>query len=79
MTLNKFLSIYGSLTYFDGKKNYISLIFPTNTVKFEVQKDTFKDVLKCQITKVSEQKAEITDGKIHQISISNIGKKENVK
>lgn len=35
-------------------------------VKLQVKKDTFKDVSNCQITKVSGQKTEIVDGKIHE-------------
>ena len=68
--LNIFLSIYGSLTCFDKKNDDISIISPTNTVKFEVNKDTFKDVLNRQIIKINGQKAEIIDKKIHQMLIS---------
>ena len=77
--LNIFLSIYGSLTCFDKKNDHISIISPTNTVKFELNKDTFKDVLNRQITKINGQKAEIIDKKIHQMLISNIGKKKKKK
>lgn len=74
--LDKFISIYGFLNYFDEKKKiHISIISPTNTVKFEIGKDSFKNILNCQTTKVSEQKAEIVDKKMHEISISNIIKK----
>ena len=41
------------------KKNHISLISPTNTVKFDIEKDTFKDSLNCKLKKVSGQGADI--------------------
>ena len=58
--------------FWHKRNDHISLISPTNKVKFDVKKDTLKD---CQITKVSVQEAKIIDKKIHQISIWNIGKK----
>ena len=62
--LHKFISIYGQLSYFakkKKKKKHKSLISPTNTVKFEIEKNCFKDSLNCKLKKLSEQGADILD------------------
>lgn len=62
--LNKFISIYRSVTYFDEKKNnLIELISPRKSLEFEIEQDSFKENLTCQITKVSRENAEITEKK----------------
>lgn len=60
--LNKFISIYGSITYFDEKK-ILAIVSPRKTLAFEIEKDNNKNDLILQITKVSGDKAKITDKK----------------
>lgn len=62
--LNKFLVIFGSMTYFKEKKrDLIDLISPTNTCEFNMEKDTIKNSMELQIPKVIGQHSEIVDKK----------------
>lgn len=72
--LKRFTSIYGSITYFDEQKNLLEIVSPRKTLEFEIEKDTYKNELILQITKVSGDRAEITDIKIHDLAISKVGK-----
>ena len=67
--LNKFISLYGSITYFDEKKNLLGIALPCKILEFQIEKDSYKNELFLQITKTSGHKAEIPDKKIHNLAI----------
>ena len=57
-------------------KKKLEIVSPRKTLAFEIEKDNNKNDLILQITKVSGDKAKITDKKINNLAISKIGKKE---
>ena len=75
--LNKQLSIYGSFSYFSGNtaiKN-LKLLDIANSLKFLVKKKALKENLKLQIAYVSGSEVKTEDQKIHEFSISQLGKR----
>ena len=71
--LNKFLPIYCSVSNFSKKKEKRSkIILATNQKKLYIEKSTEKLI---QIAKVSGQKIETTDLKIHNFQLAKIGEK----
>ena len=75
--LNKFLPIYCSVRNFSEKKKEkkSKIISATNQKIFFIKKSTEKSELSVQIAKVSGQKIETTDQKIHNFRLAKIGKK----
>ena len=75
--LNKFLPIYCSVSNFSKtKERKFKIILATNQKRFFIEKSTEKSELLAQIAKVSGQKAEITDQKIHNFQLKKIGEKK---
>ena len=52
---NKFVSIKGSITYFD-EKHLLEIVPPHKTLKFEIEKDSYSNEVNLQITKVGKNK-----------------------
>ena len=79
-TLNKRISIYGSISYFDKKteNEIFKIISPENLLKFFVKKNTNKDSLSFQLTIVSGNLPILKDKKIHNLSLTRIGRKRKL-
>ena len=73
----KFLSIYGSISYFGEIKSYqpTQVISSNNPLEFFLEENKTKYCLYLQLTKVVGTFPEITDKKIHVFFIVQIGKK----
>ena len=74
--LNKFLSIYGSISYFGETKSYqpTQIISSNNPSQFFLEEKKTKDSIRLQLTKADETFSEIIDKKIHKFSIVQIEK-----
>ena len=79
--INKQLSLYGSFSYFSGNaaaKN-LDLITTSNFLKFFIEKNkVLKDNLKLQLAYVNGSKVETIDKKIHNFSITKLGKRRKM-
>ena len=53
----------------------MELICPHKNLEFEIEQDSFKENLTCQITKVNGENTKITDKKIYNLAILKIGEK----
>ena len=55
--LDKYITIYGSLSYFDNAKenNEVDLITPCNKLNFSIEKDVYKEEIELELAKVSSQ------------------------
>ena len=75
--LNKKVSIYGSISYFDQKtKNEIfKIIASEKFLKFYIEKNTTKNSLSFQLTNISGKLSDIKDKKIHSLSLTRIEEK----
>ena len=73
--LNKKVSIYGSISYFNKKtKNEMfKIISPENFLKFFVNRDTNKDSLSFQLMSISGNLPTLRDKKVHKLSLTRIG------
>ena len=79
--LNKKISIYGSISYFNKKtkNDIIKIIDPEEFLKFFVKKDRLKDSLSLQLPNVSENMPQLRNSKIYNFSLSRIGEKKKGK
>ena len=79
--LNKQISIYGLFSYFQGKieEEQIRLLSAGNFLKFSVNRNTLKDELKFQLTNISGKNPKTRDKKIHDFSITRLGRKGNCR
>ena len=79
--LNKKISIYGSFSYSQDKteEEKIRLLSAGNFLKFSANKNTLKDELKFQLTNISGKNPKTRDKKIHDFSITRLGRKENCR
>ena len=78
--INKTLSIYGSFSHFSGKitEKEIKLLDASNFLKFFIEKKVLKKDLKFQLTYISGKNPKIKDNKIHNFSITRLGKKRKL-
>ena len=78
--LNKEISIYGSISYFNKKteNEIFKIITPENFLKFFVNRDINKDSLSFQLTSVSGNLLTLKDKKIHNLSSIRIGRKRKL-
>lgn len=79
--INKNLSIYGSLSYFQGQSTNesLQLLDVTNFLKFFIEKNSLKNELKFQLTKISGNIPKTKDNKVHHFSITHLGKKRKLR
>ena len=78
--LNKIISIYGSISYFNKKteNEIFKIISPENLLKFVVKRNTNRDSLGFQLTSVSGNLPTLTDKKINNLSLTCIGRKRKL-
>ena len=77
-TINKQLSIYGSFSYFSGKTSAtnIKLLSSNNFLKFLTDKRSLENNLKLQLAHVNGSETKTSDKKIHDFSITKLGKRK---
>ena len=75
--LNKKISIYGSMSYFNKKleNEIFKIVSPEELLKFYVDKDVTKNSLSFQLTSISGNIPVLKDKKIHNLSLTRIGEK----
>ena len=75
--LNKKISIYGSISYFNEKteNKIFKIVTPEEILKFYVNKDTTKNSLSFQLISVSGKLHKLKDKKIYNLSITKIEEK----
>ena len=76
--INKQLLIYDYISYFNKKIEYeiFQIISSEDLVKFLVNKDTIKNRLSFQLTSISGNIPKLKDKKIHNLSLTRLGKKK---
>ena len=74
------LSIYGSFSHFSGKttEKEIKLLDASNLLKFFIKRKLLKKDLKFQLAHISGKNPKIKDNKIHNFSITQLGKKRKL-
>ena len=75
--LNKKISIYGSISYFNKKmeNEIFKMVTPREILKFYINNDTTKNSLSFQLTSVSRKLPKSKDRKIYNLSLTKIGEK----
>ena len=75
--INKLLSIYGSISYFDkkGRNETTQIISFNDPLKFFLSNDTVKNSLDFKLTKINGSLPAIRDKKVHNFSFTEIGTK----
>ena len=79
--INKLISVYGSISYFDKKSinEAVETVSFNNPLKFSVVKNTIKSTLDFQLTKINRNLPVLNDKKIHNFSFTEIGNKRKLK
>ena len=74
--INKLMSVYGSISFFNKKSinENVQLVSLNNRLKFTVLKDTIKNTLDFQLTKIDENLPKLNDKKKHHFSLTEVGK-----
>ena len=75
--LNKKISIYGSISYFNEKteNKIFKIVTPEEILKFYVNKDTTKNSLSFQLISVSGKLHKLKDKNIYNLSLTKIEEK----
>ena len=78
--INKTLSIYGSFSYFSGKiaEKEIKLLDVSNFLKFYIERRSLKKSFNFQLAHINRKNPKIKDKKIHNFSITRLGKKRKL-
>ena len=78
--INKFLSIFGSIT-FSGhvKNNLLPISSSEKPIEFFLEANNLKDLLELQLTKIDGTFLQTKDKKLHEFFIVQIGKKRNMQ
>ena len=79
--INKLISVYGFISFFNTKSvnEKVQIVSFNNPLKFTVLKDTIKNTLDFQLTKIDGNLPKLNDKKIHHFSLTEVGKKEKLK
>ena len=79
--LNKKISIYSSISYFNKRmeKKIFKTVTPEEILKFYVNKDTTKNSLSFQLTSVRGKLPKLKDKKIYNLSLTKKEKKQKDK
>ena len=76
--INKQLSLHSSFSYFPGKTTVtnLKLINSSDFLKFFIEKRSLKNNISLQLLNVNGSAVKTSDKKIHDFSITKLGKKE---
>ena len=79
--INKLISVYGSTSYFNKKavNEIVQKISFNNPLKFLVSRDTIKNTLDFQLTKIDGNLPKLNDKKIYNFSMTEIGTKRKAQ
>ena len=79
--LNKKISIYSSISYFNKRmeNKIFKTVTPEEILKFYVNKDTTKNSLSIQLTSVRGKLPKLKDKKIYNLSLTKKEKKQKDK
>ena len=80
-SIQKKISIYGSISYFSTKteNEIFKIVSPEEYLKFFVDKDKNKNSLSFQLTDISGKISKLKDKKVHNFSLTRIGQKRKRK
>ena len=75
------MSVYGSTSYFNKKavNEIVQIISFNNPLKFLVSKDTIKNTLDFQLTKIDGNLPKLNDKKSYNFSLTEIGTKRKAQ
>ena len=75
------MSVYGSTSYFNKKavNEIVQIISFNNPLKVLVSKDTIKNTLDFQLTKIDGNLPKLNDKKIYNFSLTEIGPKRKAQ
>ena len=78
--INKLISVYGSISYFDkNSANDVMKIIPfNNPLKFSVVKNTIKNTLEFQLTKINGTLPPLEDKKVHNFYLTERKRSKNM-
>ena len=76
--INKQLSLFGSFSYFSWKTGIkkLKLLSTDNFLKFFTEKKSLRWNINLQLTQVNRSKIKTSDNKIHDFSITKLGKRK---
>ena len=79
--INKSISVYGSISFFNKKcvNEKVQIVSFNSLLKFTLSKDTIKNTLDFQLTKIDGKLPKLYDKKIHHFSLTEVGKKRKFK
>ena len=79
--INKLISVYGSISYFNKRSvnQAVEIVSFDNPHKFSVVKNTIKNTLSFQLTKIDGTLPILKDKKYMRFLSQRVGEKENLK
>ena len=79
--INKLISVYGSISYFDKKSliEIVKIVSFNNPLRFSVVEDIVKNTLNFQLTKIDGTLPLLNNKKIHNFSFTKVGSKRKLK
>ena len=79
--INKLISVYGSVSYFDKKSliEIVQIVSFNNPLRFSMVEDIVKNTLNFQLTKIDVTLQLLNNKKIHNFSFIKVGSKRKLK
>ena len=71
------MSVYDSISFLNKKSinEKVQIVWFNSPLKFTVLKDTIKNTLNFQLTKIDGNLPKLNDKKLHHFSLTEVGKK----
>ena len=75
------MSVYDSISFLNKKSinEKVQIVWFNSPLKFTVLKDTIKNTLNFQLTKIDGNLPKLNDKKLHHFSLTEVGKKKKKK
>ena len=75
------MSVYDSISFLNKKSinEKVQIVWFNSPLKFTVLKDTIKNTLNFQLTKIDGNLPKLNDKKLHHFSLTEVGKKKQKK
>ena len=75
------MSVYDSISFLNKKSinEKVQIVWFNSPLKFTVLKDTIKNTLNFQLTKIDGNLPKLNDKKLHHFSLTEVGKKKTKK